>query len=79
MARNYYRTHKAQTLKVTVYNSKTKKEEELEVEIVEGIKETYDLPEGCIEIKKEVVSEKETKYKMTPAQFIEYAEVVEDK
>ena len=70
--RNIRKTIKVANYKVKVYNTVEKKEQELDLTITEVEKEIV-LPENCIEIERDLISEKEVVFKMTPQEFVLYA------
>lgn len=74
--RNFYKTFKTRKVKAKVYNTIAKKEEELELDISE-VDENVTLPEGSVLLSSETIEEKDTKYKMTPAEFVKHATIVE--
>lgn len=74
--RNIRKKLHVKEVKVTVYDTTDKLEKLIEGTVSE-VENGIELPEGCVKISEEVVSEKEVTYKMTPQEFVKHATIEE--
>jgi len=72
--RNQRKKLKVREIKVTVYDTIKKLEKVINVTVSE-VEDGAELPEGCIFISEEIVSETEVVYKMTPQEFVKHATI----
>lgn len=72
--RNIIKNQTTTTIEVSVYNTKSKKEE-----VITITTPGKPMPTECVEIPntRKVVEEVEKKYKMTPEEFFKHATIVE--